>query len=106
MENQKLSFDQLPEAVSRLTAQMENIERMLRDDTPCSEPDEFLNLDQTCKMLDLSKPTVYGLVSHRQIPHSKRGGRLRFLKSEIHAWVLQSKRKTMDELKAEITEGK
>ena len=90
-----------------INARLSNIENLLLDlkhpeNSKQPESDEFLNLDQVCGMLDLSKPTVYSLVSRREIPHTKRGGRLRFLKSEINAWITKSKRKTIAELADEI----
>jgi len=90
-----------------IDARLSNIESLLLDlkypenNPNHPEPDQFMNLDQTCKMLNLAKQTVYSLVSRRQIPHTKKGKRLYFLKSEIDAWLSQGRRKTVEELQDE-----
>jgi len=52
-----------------------------------------------------AKPTIYALTSKRQIPHSKRGKRLVFLKSEIDAWLKAGNQKTVAEIQAEVDRG-
>lgn len=42
----------------------------------------------------LSKARIYTLVSERGIPHSKRGGRLYFDRSDLLAWVREGNRAT------------
>lgn len=48
-----------------------------------------------------SKPTVYGWVNAGAIPVHKGGKKLRFLKSEIDAWLRQGRKKTISELNTE-----
>jgi len=48
-----------------------------------------------------TKQTVYGWVSAGTIPVHKNGKKLRFLKSEIDAWLKQGRKKTMAEIAAE-----
>ncbi len=36
-----------------------------------SNEDVFVNIDETSKLIDLSKPTVYGLVHQNKIPYHK-----------------------------------
>ena len=45
--------------------------------------------------------TVYSWVAARAIPCHKTGKKLQFLKSEIDAWIMSSKRKTEDEMEKE-----
>lgn len=40
----------------------------------------------------LSKPRIYALVSARGIPHSKRGNKLYFNRTDLLAWVEQGRR--------------
>ena len=63
-----------------------------------SSEDIFMNIDETAKLIDLSKPTVYGLVHQNKIPFHKKGKRLYFLKSEILAWLKSGKHQTQSEL--------
>jgi hypothetical protein len=48
--------------------------------------------------IELAKPTIYGLVSERKIPHSKRGKKLYFSRKELLIWLTNGKRKTRDEI--------
>ncbi|WP_071885035.1 helix-turn-helix domain-containing protein [Hymenobacter sp. DG25B] len=40
----------------------------------------------------LSKPRIYALVSARAIPHSKRGNKLYFNRTELVAWLEEGRR--------------
>lgn len=95
-----LTFDQLPEYVSRLYTKMENIEQLLNaSQNSKPEADRWLDLDGLCAYHPdrPKKPTVYAWVSGATIPHHKDGKKLRFLKSEIDEWLLNGKKKTSTE---------
>jgi len=49
-------------------------------------------IDDAAKIINLSKPTIYGLVHKNKIPYRKKGKRLYFLKSELIAWINSGKR--------------
>ena len=53
------------------------------------------------ELTGLAKPTIYGLVSERKIPHSKRGKKLYFSRFELLEWLTNGKRKTRDEIAVE-----
>jgi len=63
---------------------------------PKLEGDVWFNLQQLCNYLPdkPAKPTVYGWVSKRSIPHHKKGKSLSFLKSEIDLWLKEGLRLT------------
>lgn len=65
------------------------------------DQDEILNVRQASEFLGLAVPTIYSLTSNRILPHSKRGKKLYFNKSELLAWVQSGKRKTTSDLKLE-----
>lgn len=71
-----------------------------RKQEPC---DTWLNLNELCQYHPdkPSKQTVYGWVHAGLIPVHKGGKRLRFLKSEIDAWLKQGRKKTVAEISAE-----
>ena len=48
---------------------------------------KYLELDAACKMIHLSKSTVYTKVSKNQIPHIKLGGKLLFSETDLIAWI-------------------
>lgn len=58
-------------------------------------------IDLACEITQLAKPTIYGMVNKRRIPHRKMGGRLYFKETELIDWIDSFKRKTADELDQE-----
>lgn len=107
MENftEGLTLETLPKAFVQLTNEVSEIKRLLleKSNPQPSEPDRWFDLNELCEYLPdkPSKPTVYGWVSSREIPHHKGGKKLRFLKSEIDSWLMQGKRKTFAETASE-----
>ena len=60
--------------------------------------DEIGGIELAIELTGLAKPTIYGLVSERKIPHSKRGKKLYFSRKELLVWLTNGKRKTRDEI--------
>ena len=56
---------------------------------------DLINLDDTCKMLNLAKSTVYTKVSKNQIPCIKMGGKLLFSETDLIAWIETMKQPVM-----------
>lgn len=81
----------------------ENIKKAMNFSNSSIE-DIFMNIDETSKLIDLSKPTVYGLVHQNKIPYHKKGKRLYFLKSEILDWIKSGKKETTSELESRANE--
>jgi len=93
-----------------IEARLSNIENLLLDIKHNPQPPG--NQTETDKWFDINelinylpdKParaTIYGMVHFGKIPHHKGQKKLRFLKSEIDAWLMQGKRKTFAETEAE-----
>lgn len=61
------------------------------DRQPAELGKTIFNLDQFCEYTGLSKQTAYKLTGKGLVPHSKRGKRLFFLKSEIDNWLLANR---------------
>lgn len=55
-------------------------------------------MELAVELTGLAKPTIYGLVSNRKIPHSKRGKRLYFSRKELTEWIAGGKRRTQAEM--------
>lgn len=100
-----ITFDNLPQAVNQIQDKLCRIEKILSEKLPTqlSEVDIWLTLNELCNYHPdkPSKPTVYGWVHAGTIPVHKNGKKLRFLKSEIDAWLKQGRKKTMAEIAAE-----
>ncbi len=66
-----------------------------------AENDEIGGIDLAVELTGLAKATIYGLVSARKIPHSKRGKKLYFSRKELTEWIEGGKRKTQAEIEVE-----
>jgi len=55
-------------------------------------PEPFLGLHDAAKVLGVSSHTLYAYVAHDRVPYYKVGGRLRFRRSQLVAWVESSRR--------------
>ena len=94
-----ITFDQLPQAVTRLHEKLDHIEELLREvNSHSPEHDELLTIAQAAKFLNLSTPTIYGKVSRNEIPVNKQGKRLYFYKSELADWIRTGRKKTIAEI--------
>ena len=71
--------------------------------TPPVETDRWFDLSELCQYHPdkPSKATVYGWVNAGTIPVHKSAKKLRFLKSEIDAWLMQGRKKTLAEAASE-----
>lgn len=67
------------------------------------EPPQWFSIQELCDYLPEHPAiqTVYTWTSANRIPYYKEGKRIRFLKSEIDKWMLNSKLKSRDELEKE-----
>ena len=65
---------------------------------PQTETDEIGGIELAIRITGKARPTIYALVSARQIPHLKQGKRLYFSRNDLIDWLRQGKRKTHTEL--------
>lgn len=101
----EITFELLPQAVTVLTKEVEEIKRLLLEKSNESkpQPDRWLDLNELV-LYDpekRTKPTFYGYVLRRTVPFHKNGKKLIFLKSEIDAWLMQGRVKTSTEIASE-----
>jgi excisionase family DNA binding protein len=98
---EQLTFEQLPKAFSQFSDRLENIEKLLlqkSNPTTIPETDQLLTIQQAAELITLSVPTLYGLVSRKEIPVSKRGKRLYFSKFELTDWIKAGRKLTIAEI--------
>ncbi len=67
---------------------------------------EILNIEEAAVLTGLAKQTLYSFTSQRTIPHFKRGKGIKFRRTELELWMLENRRKTTTEIKAEIKSSK
>ncbi|MDR1181630.1 MAG: helix-turn-helix domain-containing protein [Bacteroidales bacterium] len=108
MDTKSITFDKLPEAVGYLIGKVESLEQafLQMKSEPEQPTDSWFDIDELMEYLPdkPAKPTVYGWVSNRQIPHHKGGKKLRFRQSEIDAWLSSGKRLSESEMEAAASE--
>ncbi len=101
MALQKITHDNLPEAVTQLTTDVSEIKQLLleRSKQPQTDTDRWLSLQELREYLpgNPATATIYGWVHERSIPHKKAGKRLIFRLSEIDLWLNAKGRKTVAE---------
>ena len=65
----------------------------------------FMTINEAAIFTNLAKQTLYALASQRRVPHFKRAKRLLFRRSDLEQWLLESKRKTIQEMKTDLRKG-
>ena len=100
---EQFTFEQLPIAVGQLFEKLKSIEKILISQGNILQPenDKLLNIRQAGEMISLSVPTIYGLVSRKEIPVSKRGKRLYFSSIELTNWIKAGRRQTITEIESQ-----
>lgn len=103
--NEAITFETMPKAMAYLINKVEALEKALleKNETPTIPVDKWFNIDELKDYLPdhPAKATIYGWVSKREIPYHKGGKKLRFLQSDIDAWLSSGKRRSINELKDE-----
>jgi len=102
----KISFEELPQAVSNLADKLEKIERLLLvKSEEKTNQDEFLNIEQTAALLNLTVPTIYGYVHKLEIPYCKIKKRLYFKRNDLNEWIQSGRQKTISEINSSAHES-
>lgn len=102
MEN--LSFDQLPNAVTKLTKEISDLKSLLIEkhkQAPIKEPEQLLTIQQASEFLSLSVPTIYSKVSKNELPYMKRSKRLYFSRTELLNYLKEGRKKSTAEIEQE-----
>ena len=102
---EQLTFNELPKAVSQLFDKLTSIEKLLLSQGNHLQPvtDQLLTIKQAAELITLSVPTLYGLVSRKEIPVSKRGKRLYFSKFELTDWIKAGRKLTVSEIESQAS---
>jgi len=102
--HEKISHDNLPEAISELHQKFDRLLSSLneKNGTLAAEGDHWFDLTELCTYLPdkPAKATVYGWIHTGLIPHHKKTKKLQFLKSEIDLWIKASRKHTVKEIEA------
>ena len=89
----------MPEALAYLITKVENLEQLLKSQQNiCAPSDRPMSISEAAKFINLSVPTLYGLVSKRTIPFSKVGKRLYFSEADLTSWIKTGRKQTCNEM--------
>lgn len=102
MKMEKITFDNLPEAIAILLEKMQNIELLLAGSTiDQSTDEELMGVKEAAAFLGLSVATVYSKVCRGEIPAYKPGRKLYFDKAMLVANIKSRKKKSHKEVAAQ-----
>ena len=99
------TFEDLPNILGTLSLRVENIERLLKEiknKPPEPEDAGLMTINEASKLIRLSVPTIYSKVCRNEIPVSKQGKRLYFLRSDLLDWIKSGRIKTISEIRQEV----
>jgi excisionase family DNA binding protein len=101
----KLTFEELPKAVSQLGKRLENIERILLEKNAqqgYNQPEKPLNIQEAAEFLNLKVPTLYSKCSKGELPGvMKSGKRLYFDRNELLQYIKRGRRRTIKEIESQ-----
>ena len=105
MEN-KITFETMPQAIYELITKIDRLQSDINEfkqrnsTTTVVEP--MIGIEEACKILHRAKSTVYALTQARKIPFYQPGKMLQFKKSELMAWMEESKQETCSQSQEDL----
>jgi len=102
MEN--LTFESLPHAVTMLIKEVSELKSLLtnrQEQTPTSQTEKLLNIQEAAEFLNLTVPTMYSKVSKNELPFMKRSKRLYFSSLELIKYLKKGRSKSKAEIESE-----
>jgi excisionase family DNA binding protein len=92
-ENEKPTFDTLPECVGLLMKEVSSIKLLLEQQNFSKVDNEKpLSVSEACAFLNLAQPTIYSLHSRNEIPAMRKNGRLYFFKQDLIDYLKSGKK--------------
>jgi len=97
---EKITFEQLPEAIALLLEKMTRIENLLaggKDDSRSIK--EMLTTDEAAELMGISKSSLYKMTARKELPTYKPGGKKVYLKrAEITIWLASQRNCSKSEI--------
>lgn len=101
MDKSHITFEELPQAVSELFAELEEIKRLLGNLQPPAPARRPIPVEEACRIVGKARQTVYALARNGKIPCYRRGRKLYFFEDELIGWIAGGRRSTLGEIRAE-----
>ena len=97
-----ITFDSVPITVSEINAKVDKLLTLYENIKGFeTNPDEVFNIVQAAKYLNLSVFALRGKIQRGDIPFTKDGRRIFFVKSVLKEWVKNGTKKTARQLEME-----
>lgn len=95
MEDNKITFEALPQATSNLQAEVHELKETLETfmkkvlEIKPENPNELVGIDEACRILGLKKPTLYHKAQRKEIKSYKPAGckMIMFKRSDLMEWI-------------------
>jgi len=83
-----ITYNDVPSEIEKINKKLSRIESFLLSDSDHQKkPLTPLRPEGAAKFCDLSKASIYRLVSAREIPFHKQGAKLYFFEEELLEWI-------------------
>ena len=98
-----MTFEQTQQDVAEMKKGFQRLEALLLNKVENQQPkiETPLDITETSIFIKKTVPTIYGYCQRNEIPFSRKGNRLYFLKSKLLTWLQESEVKTLAEIEAE-----
>lgn len=96
-------FEEITARLDALTVEVRSLKGRTKETAPA---DEIGGLELAVAVTGLARRTLYKKTMRREIPHSRKGGRLYFKRSELLAWLETGRRPMAQEEAVERMTGR
>lgn len=103
----ELTFEALPQAIAELLQKVDSLHEVvseLRDRNLNQAEEPMIGIEEACAILGRAKSTIYALTQARKIPYYQPGKMLQFKRSELMAWMENSRCETSIQTKERIAD--
>lgn len=103
----ELTFEALPQAIAELLQKVDSLHEVvseLRNHNLSQAEEPMIGIEEACAILGRAKSTIYALTQARKIPYYQPGKMLQFKRSELMAWMENSRRETSIQTKERIAD--
>ncbi len=76
-----------------------------KNNQPSNQEKKYLNVSEAAEYVGVAKQTLYAFSAKGDIPSIKRAKHLLFLVEDLDNWLMEGKRKSNSEIKADIERG-
>jgi len=95
-------FTEISERLDKIDQNLLYLKEFIPNNSKENAPEKYKNISQAAQFLNLAVPTLYTMVSKKQIKFYKRTKRLYFLESDLLEFIRIGKKKSISEIEEEV----